>query len=619
MKRKYCLILFLALLSLGSCKKFLETTPSDFVNPNTYYTTVEQLNYVIAGVYNTLGTTGLYGSYAQYMLGFVGDEGHNDRNTLIGPHSYNIDATNSFSNVFWTDLYGGINRANVLIANVDKNPALDQSFRNQLRGEALFLRGFFYFQLVQYFGGVPLRITPSASVVDIHIPRASIKEVYDQILADMTAAEALVPGITTLKFGGRVSKSAVRGMLARVCLHMAGEPLKDVAKFADARNWAKKVMDDTEAGHDLNPSFPDVFIKLAADQYDIKESIFEAEFWGNRSDSFTESGNQGWINGPVVATTNTTTGRADGYMRINAKLYNVFEPGDNRKWWSISHFAYTTGAGLPNGSKSMSALPATEAAKYSPPYYPAKFRREYETLLPKHANTTPQNVPILRYADVLLMFAEAENEVNGPAGAVDALNRVRRRGWSTGVKSITVTSGGSGYTTAPTVTFSAGTGGATATGTAVISGGVVTAINLNRDLTGTTFFQEGKYASAPTITITGGGGSGATATAAIYLPADAEVKPADKASKEALRSFIRNERMRELNFEVSRKADLHRWGIFFQTMQDVGNDFRATVTTPKGQVLSQYFISATDTRYAFWPIPNNEVTRNTAIVQNPGW
>jgi hypothetical protein len=137
------------------------------------------------------------------------------------------------------------------------------------------------------------------------------------------------------------SKSAVRGLLARVNLHMAGEPVKDKTRYAEASKWAKMVIDDAEAGHSLNPSYPDIFMKLAGDKYDIKESIWEVEFYGNRTDQYVETGNIGWINGPAAAVSASPTGRADAYMNITSEFYNVFEPGDNRKWFSIAHFTYT--------------------------------------------------------------------------------------------------------------------------------------------------------------------------------------------------------------------------------------------------------------------------------------
>src|SRR5690606_37649433 len=200
----------------------------------------------------------------------------------------------------------------------------------------------------------------------------------------------------------------VRGILARVNLAMAGAPLRDISRLEEVKKWTKAVIDDTEAGHALNPSYSDIFVRLAADQYDIKESIWEVEFWGNnQSDQFAEAGLQGSRNAPV-SNAASATGGTTSYTNITAKVYNSYEAGDLRKWFNIAHFTY---ANSPiNGLKNLSNIPATETAKYN--MKPAKFRREYETVFPKTART-PQNVSLLRYTDVLMMYAEAENELNG--------------------------------------------------------------------------------------------------------------------------------------------------------------------------------------------------------------
>lgn len=605
MKKRYFLLCLLASMTLNSCQDFLETTPTDFLAPETYYETEAQLNFARASVYHTLGAGQLYGSYANYLLGWMADEGYMNRSTLnSAPVYYAYTSSETYSSAYWTNLYNGINRANVLLANLDKNPGIDQQYRDQIRGEVLFLRGYYYFLLVQYYGGVPLKLSPTNSVAEVDIPRASIREVYDQILQDMTAAEALVPGIRELGFGGRVSKSAVRGILARVNLHMAGQPLKDASRLAEVVKWTKMVMDDAEAGHDLNPSYSQVFINYAQDKYDIKESIWEVEFWGNRSDSYTETGNVGYINGP--STNNLATGRGDAYMSITSNHYDVYEPGDLRKGWNIVFFAYnSTGAG---GSKTFSAATGeatSEANKFV--RHPGKWRREYELLLPKFPQQTPINMPLLRYSDVLLMFAEA----SGPtAEAIAAVNKVRRRSWSTGIRTITVTDGGSGYTSAPTVSFS-GNGGAGATAT--VQDGKVTAITLNRDAV--TLYQSGQYTSAPTITLSGGGGSGATAVATIHSLAEADLSETQTASPQAFLQAIQEERMRELNFEGLRKADLLRWGIFVETMQDVANKFR--VAAPTSANIKAY--ANVEPKHLLMPIPSSETNVNEAIIQNPGW
>lgn len=610
MKRKYFILIILFLLGTSACEDLLETEPTDFLSPSNYYETADQLNFARASVYDILGQGALFGSFANYLYAWEGDIGYMNRSTLTtGPWNYNFSSADPYNSSYWSNLYNGINRASVVLANVDKNPEIDQTFRDQVRGEALFLRAYFYFQLVQYYGDVPLFEGPTTSVVDVDVPRASIREVYDRIVADMTAAEPLVPEISTLGFSGQVTKSAVRGMLARVHLHMAGEPLKDPNGYAEASRWAKMVIDASV--HQLNPSYPQIFMNMAGDKYDIKESIWEAEFSGNRTDQYIETTNQGWINGPASLVT-SATGRADSYMSITAKFYNSFEPGDLRKWFSIAHFGYTNTN--VNGSKTLTALPTTELAKYA--MRPAKWRREYETLLPKAPTTTPQNVPILRYTDVVLMYAEAQNELNnGPTAEVISLvNQVRERAWSKGVKSITIVSGGTGYTSAPTVTFSGG-GGSGATATATVSGGVVTGITLDRDPAGVKFYQDGSYTSAPTITISGGGGAGALAVASIFVPSDAHLTAQHTASKESFLAFLQEERMREFNFEGLRKGDLLRWGIFLDVMADMGNT--AQQDAP-GAFYVRYF-SNVEPKHLLLPIPTSETTVNELIEQNPGW
>jgi len=614
MKRKYYFLMIIFLASMGACKEYLEPKPTDFLNPENYYETSSQLQYARASVYHNLGAGGLHGTYANYLLAWHGDEAYMNRATLTsGPWNYFYSSADSYNAGVWSNLYNGINRANVVLANIDNNQSISQSFRDAIRGEVLFLRAYYYFILVQYYGGVPIKLEPTIDIINVDIPRSTIAETYDQILADMEAAEPLVPGIKSLGFGGAISKSAVRGYLARVNLTMAGSPLNDKARYAEARKWAKMVMDDTEAAHSLNPSYPQIFMNLAGDKYDIKESIWEVEFWGNRSDQYVETGNTGWINGPPSGYNNVNTGRADSYMSITSRLYNVFEPGDLRKWFSIAHFAYA--ATGPNGTKTVSALPANENAKNL--MRPAKYRREYETLIPKHATTTPENVPLLRYADILLMFAEAENEINnGPTTeAIEAVNLVRQRAWSSGIKNITITDGGSGYTSAPTVTFTGGGGKGGATATATISSGSVTAITLDRDPDGIKFYQEGDYTSAPDVVISGGEGSGATATAEIWLKSDGNLTAEQTASKESFLAFIQDERMREFNFELSRKADLLRWGIFLQVNQDMGN---LLGQQSPGQFFVKYYTNVS-ARDLFSPIPTSETSTNLKIEQNPGW
>src|SRR5690606_32808119 len=183
----------------------------------------------------------------------------------------------------------------------------------------------------------------------------------------------------------------------------------------------------------------------------------------------------------------------------------------------------------------------------------------------------------LRYADVLLMYAEAVNELQGPTEkAGDVVNTIRKRAWSTGIKSIAITDGGSGYSSPPTVSFTGG-GGSGAVATAVVSAGRVTAINFAPDAI--TEVQNGSsYTSVPTIVLSGGG-TGATAVASIFTAADYQLTNAEVADKASFRKTILAERSYELGFECHRKFDLVRHGIFVQTMHDVGAQILIEVPT----------------------------------------
>ncbi|NGF56384.1 RagB/SusD family nutrient uptake outer membrane protein [Parapedobacter sp. SGR-10] len=418
------IIVSCGVLLMTSCEKFLERYPHDIM-PSDYYENEAELTSAIIGVYDKLG--GVYGTIWLYRMGHEADEGfHSSSSLVIGPQNFNFSASHNYIATAWRNLYEGIYRANFVLKYVDKNTQIPRIVRNRIRGEALCLRGHFYSVLVHLYGGVPLILEPTTDgAANMNIPRNSVKEVYEQVLEDLEAAEKLVPAITEIGHGGRVSKSAVRGMLARVCLYMAGYPLRDVSKYEDARHWAKKVIDDPEAGHELNPDFSDIFIKYARDEYDIKESIWEVEFWGNRRDSYTETGYVGFANGPN--TSNPETGNGYGGLKVTAKLYLKYNDSDLRRDWTIANFTYNSTG--PSGSKTM-ITNTDEGSLYDRRV--AKWRREYETLLPKATGQTPQNFPLLRFSDVLLMYAEADFYASGEQInplALEYINLVRRRGF----------------------------------------------------------------------------------------------------------------------------------------------------------------------------------------------
>lgn len=408
-----------------SCKKFLNTTPSGFLAPAAYYSTEPEMVSALAGVYDILGynRSQLYADEMFDQLGSCTDEGFYARSAeLTGVQVYNFDYTNADINGFWSALYMGIERANNLVANINL-PSMDSTERQAILGEALFLRGFYYYLLVVNFGDVPLRLLPTVQtgVTTPDVPRTPTAQVYAQILTDMEAAEGKCYPATFFGNSSRVSQTTVEGVLARVCLSMAGYPLQDKTKYADALAWATKVQ--ASGIHSLNPSYQQIFINEAQDIFDIREAMWEACHYGNGTQIFEEEGRLGNTNGIAYSATfnDSSVGYSYGFVDATAKLYYLYGAGDLRRDWNIATFSYT-GSG--------SAVVKTPRGTLLYDRNCGKWRREDETLYPKNKNETPENFPILRYADVLLMLAEAEDEVNGPdATAYNAINMVRRRGY----------------------------------------------------------------------------------------------------------------------------------------------------------------------------------------------
>lgn len=409
---KYILVFLFVTGLTTSCEKFLDTEPSDSLSPEFYYANETQLNAALTGVYDVLGDQSLFANSIFTTINAASDLSFYRRNNIFtGSQVLNYDAFDGDIRDMWRSLYTGINRANLVLENLNK-AQMDEAKRDVVKGQALFLRGFYYFQLVSNWGDVPLILDGKVDINKTNIARTPAKEVYTQILKDMEAAEPLVKGIREYGHAGRITKSAVRGILARVNLYMAGEPLNDASRLPEALKWAQAVQNDAVAAHQLNPSYSQVFINYAEEKYDINESIWEVELWGNRiGNNYQEAGRVGNTNGIQCGDVNE--GYSYGFIGATPKLYKLYEGADVRRDWAVGPYSYV---GNTDEKKNF-----TSAEIYQ--RMCGKFRRPYE-LIEKQKNYTPQNFPLLRYADVLLMIAEA----SGPnAVGYDALNQVRRR------------------------------------------------------------------------------------------------------------------------------------------------------------------------------------------------
>jgi len=435
---KICFTSILSILSgslmMLSCNSILDTKPKDFLTTDQYFKTEADLNAALSGVYSSLAQDGTYGRNIPIELEMGNDEAHynnrNNNNTV--PSLYDCQSSTKIYSDCWTALYQGIGRANLLLSNIDASPAAS-SIKDPIKGEALFLRAFNYFQLVTRYGDVPLILLPTKDANNLNYPRTPSIDVYNKIVEDMKTAEGLVKEATTVNSGSRVTKTVVQGILARVYLKMGGRPLMlGVPAFDSARTYALKVINS--GLHKLNPSYEQVFINHSMDAYDntYRESMWEIEFYGNNTPQGAVPPGSRFASQLAMRYTGSDPNAVYGYGSYvpSGVLYNMYTSYSSttdtlRRNWNMPEFTYNFGG--------VSSTNPREVTPYATGTYTferdcGKWKRDYEVFSPKQRDWGPTNFPVIRYADVLLMAAEAENEVNGPNDiAIGYINQVRQR------------------------------------------------------------------------------------------------------------------------------------------------------------------------------------------------
>ncbi len=600
----YIIIASLLLMVFVSCDKFLETTPLDKMDPKEIFDKESQLDAALTATYDIMGRGTLYSYTIPTRFATEGDEGFfYSSSRTTGPQFYNQSSSDTEVLGTWSILYEGIFRANLVLANVDK-PKMDETRRKYIKGEALFLRSFYYFLLVSNWGDVPLILEPTKSVEGNAVAQTKAEQIYDRITKDMIEAESLVRPIVGYNGAGHVTKSAVRGILARVYLYWAGYPLRNTSKYVDAKMWAEKVINDLESNHQLNASYDQVFVNYAQEKYDNKESIFEVEFTDKGIGAYEVGQIGSWIG---IRSSNVKNPTAYGFIGTTSMLFDRYQVGDLRRDRAIAPYSY-------GSSETKVDFSATQKSRR----YPGKWRRDEELGL-KLSQNTPINYPLLRYSDVLLMFAEADFFVNNQTAtteAYEAINQVRRRGYgkylngvgnvSETLKSITITNGGAGYTSAPTITITGG-GGENAKATATVAGGLITTVTITN--------VGRRFSSLPTITVSGGGGSGAVLTPLLSSANDADLQGLNSAD---FLEALQDERSRELCFEGFRKYDLIRWENIESKLKAVGAWIKANEPIDY-KYLSLSFDNFNKSIHTLLPIPQNDMSLNKLLKQNHGY
>lgn len=416
--KKLLYVLTITSLLLTACSEdFLELVPESSVTSGNFYQTEDQFDQALNGAYAAIRDA--KGSIAAWTMGEMrSDNTHLEfNNTNRGGQYVEREYTDFFLDEISSGLvvskynacYVGIARVNEILEYVS-DVGLSQQAVDSFTGQAKFLRALFYFDLVRYFGGVPLYLKAVEGASDAYLPRSSVEEVYQVIVEDAQEAIQKLPE-TNFPQDGRATKGAARMLLADVYLTQKNYSLAETA-----------LRSITQMGYSLLPDYASVF-SLA--NKNSEESIFEIQY---------QQGNQGQQSNfvypflPLSSDVSMITGitsqnrQGGGWNVPTFEMINSYEPGDQRLEASI---------GIAEGIGVVGDM-FIEAVKSPVGYTTPPGKRAYP-FIKKYLHThsleqnTDDNFPIYRYSETLLSLAEVLNEQGKSSEALPYLNLVRTR------------------------------------------------------------------------------------------------------------------------------------------------------------------------------------------------
>ena len=396
-------ILFVG-LTLSGCSK-LDEDPASFLVSDQFYQDESQAIAAVTGVYRKLYESGQSTYNRLYQIGveMATDDyqaGPRARNAHVRAISgLTHDASNDRMQEIWKTAYSAINAANIAIDHIAliDDAKIQPAIRERLINEVKFLRAVHYFNLVRLFGAVPIVLheTSALDKESLQVEKSSEEEVYNQIIADLQDAENL-PKTSAYQESdaGRATSGAAKSLLAKVYLTK-----KD---WSNAVSKSKEVIDNE--GYDLFDNFADVF---AVSEKNGIEHIFSAQFLGNVGYGLNHML-------ALEAAPNEVPGINGDYadaLNKQGGLYESFSANDTRR-----AVTFVTEMVSPTDGKLY---------KLSAPH----FHKYYDASVIGNQAQSSKNVPIIRYAEVLLIYAEALNEANhGPTPeAYWAIDKVRQR------------------------------------------------------------------------------------------------------------------------------------------------------------------------------------------------
>ena len=421
---------------LPACKKYLQVEQVSSFDTDYVFGNVANAEKAVLGTYYRLtGDQGygirlnMYYSLDDDLMMGQGGTPYPDNERRDIAH-YKVTAGNTQLAGPFNQLYNGIERANLCIYYIPKmtqytnGTPVEQAQLKRLHGEALALRAQFYMELIRNWGDVPAQFQPAAMEVDLYKEKTDRDTIYNRLLDDLALATTLVPWRSEVAKDERLTQGAVRALRARIALYRGGYSLrknKQMQRGSDHRRYYEIARDECLAimqsnQHQLHASYETVFKSyIAGKQIDpLGEVMWEVAMGGGNSG--LGDSKLGYYNGP------RSNNNGNSALTILPSYFYLFDSTDTRRDVTcVPYFVLASG----------SAITAREGRNLAT-MVDGKFRRDW---IPGGVVTGPQyfgvNWPLIRYSDVLLMLAEAENELNnGPTPtAKAAFELVRKRAY----------------------------------------------------------------------------------------------------------------------------------------------------------------------------------------------
>jgi hypothetical protein len=414
MTKIYQWSLVLLLGTVTACDSLLDIDPEYTQDAENFFNTEEDFNRAIVGVYDMMQP-----AYLNLWVGEIasdnaiaGGESVNDSRGLHEIDNMSHGGVNDELRAVLRVNYTGIARANYLFENQDK---IDFEGKELILAEAKAIRAYFYFNLVNYFGDMPLIVDRRISISEIpDAARTPKAEIYAQIESDLRAAIAVLPW--TVSETGRMTKGAAMALLGKTLLYQG--------KHAEAATVLGELIDTNEAGYALFQDYETLFL---VQNENVSEDVFTIQFSGLQGGDYgcliCLNGNAAVGFQSIRQYTGPVYGDGNSYNLPTDDLYQAFEEGDVRRDASILNLEAFIAA-QPNPDEITYAIGGGGHTGYFNNKY---IKRKDELGLPDDDLTSPLNYRVIRWADVLLMAAEAFQRSGNDERARTELNKVRDR------------------------------------------------------------------------------------------------------------------------------------------------------------------------------------------------